>query len=78
MYWGSASFLFTIDKRLRAEQNKRFVDILVDYQECCRLEDRYLVEVIHSFDELIGEPWCSDLMAIYRNKSANEALQSFR
>ena len=78
MYWGSASFLFTIDKRLRAEQNKRFVDILVDYQECCRLEDRYLVEVIHSFDELIGEPWCSDLMAIYRNKSANEALESFR
>ncbi len=78
MYWGSASFFFTIDKRLRAEQNKRFVDILVDYQECCRLEDHYLAEVIHSFDELIGEPWCSDLMDIYRNKSANEALESFK
>ena len=78
MYWGSASFLFVIDKRLRAEQDKRFTDILIDYQVCCRLEDRNLKDVIQSFDQLIGDSWCNDLMAIYRNKSANEALKSFQ
>lgn len=78
MYWGSASFLFTIDKKLRANQNRRFVDIIKEYQVCCRLSDITLRDVIQSFDELIGEPWCSELMVVYRNKSANDALSEYR
>jgi len=77
MYWGSASFLFTIDKQLRALQDRRFVDILVEYQQCCRTTDKNLKDVIRSFDQLIGFSWCNDLMVVYRNKSANEALKSF-
>lgn len=78
MYWGSSSFFFTIDKKLRSQQNKRFVDIIKRYQVCCRLSDITLRDVIASLDKIIGESWCNDLMFIYRNKSANETLKDYR
>ncbi len=73
-YSGGSSFFMTIDLRLRKERNMRFVDIIQAYQSCCRLSDNGIDDVVHSFDVLIGEPWCQELLDVYRNKSANEAL----
>lgn len=77
MYWGSSTFLFTIDQRLRSERDMRFVDVLKEYQTCCRERDLYLKDVIRSFDEIIGENWCSDLMLVYRNQPSSVVMEDY-
>lgn len=75
MYWGGTSFFMTIDLRMRAEMNKRFIEIIQDYQSCCRLTDKNLKQVISSFDKILGETWCRDLLDIYREQPSYEALK---
>ena len=77
MYWGSSTFLFTLDKRLRQEKSMRFVDIMKIYQLKCRSGDKALRDVIGSFDKAIGEPWCIDLMAIYRNQPSAVVMENY-
>lgn len=76
-YSAGSSFFMTIDLRLRKDRSMRFADLIKDYQECCRLTDLTIDQVVASFDQLIGEPWCSELLDVYRNKSANEALRGY-
>ncbi len=77
MYWGSTTFLFTIDKRLRSERNMRFVDIMKDYQPLYRDSDKSIKDVIQSFDKVIGEDWCWELMAVYRNKPSSVVMEDY-
>jgi hypothetical protein len=77
MYWGSSTFLFTIDKRLREERNMRFVDIMKEYQLNYRDSDKYIKDVIQSFDKVIGEDWCWDLMIIYRNALSYKVMENY-
>lgn len=77
LYWGSSTFFFTIDKRLREERSMRFVDIMKEYQSKYRSDDKALIDVVHSFDKVIGETWCGDLMSIYRNQPAVVVMQNY-
>ncbi|NOQ75308.1 MAG: hypothetical protein GQ574_25075 [Crocinitomix sp.] len=77
MYWGSSTFLFTIDKRLRKERDMRFVDVMKDYQPKYRDGDKRLKDVIQSFDKVIGESWCWDLMVIYRNEPSYKVMENY-
>ncbi len=77
MYWGSTTFLFTIDKRLRKERDIRFVDIMKEYQPLFRDSDKSIKDVIRSFDKVIGEDWCWELMAVYRNNPSNVIMEDY-
>lgn len=77
MYWGSAGFFMTIDERLRKEKGLRFIDVLQEYQGCCRLKDKSLKDILNSFDQTIGEPICANLMEDYRNKPSAEVMSRF-
>jgi hypothetical protein len=77
MYWGGSTFFFTLDKRLRDERSIRFVDIMKIYQLKYRSEDRSIKDVIASFDRVIGESWCIDLMKIYRNEPSAIVMENY-
>lgn len=77
MYWGSTSYMLTIDKRLRQEKDMRFLDVMHEYQVCCRMEDRNLKDIIASFDEIIGENWFRVLMDDYRHKTSAEVIANY-
>lgn len=76
-YWGGASYFLTIDKRLRNERNMSLVDVIKEYQVCCRLKDKNLESIISSFDNIINDTWFNDLMTIYRNNPAKDALSAY-
>ena len=71
VYYGSASYFYIIDKKLFEEKGIRFKDVLVEYQKCCRGNDKNLLETITAFDEIIGENWFTELMKVYRQEPAS-------
>jgi hypothetical protein len=77
VYWGSASYFYRIDQKLQVEKGIRFVDVLKDYQNCCRLNDSYLIDVIKSFDSISESNYFTDLMLAYRTKPASQMLEMF-
>ncbi len=76
LYWGGASFFLTIDLELRAE-NRRLIDIIQAYQQQNRTTDHSLEDVIHSFDEIIGESYCADLLNAYRNAPSITVVERY-
>jgi hypothetical protein len=77
MYWGSSSFMMALDVQLRTEKEMHLKEVLQDYQSTYRLEDRYLRDVVGSFDKVMGETWCNDLMKIYRNEPSINAVNRY-
>ncbi|MBD3636342.1 MAG: hypothetical protein HUJ25_03295 [Crocinitomicaceae bacterium] len=77
MYWGSSSFFMTADSLLQQEHHMRFEDVVMEYQSCCRLKDKSLLEVIKSYDKIIGDTLFSNLMYRYRNLPSNEVMKGY-
>lgn len=77
MYWGSASFFYTIDKQLRKKHKMRFRDVVKEYQSCCRLTDKSLLTIISSYDSISNDSLFSSLMKKYRNKPAYEVMKNY-
>ncbi|MDA7804342.1 hypothetical protein N8987_07220 [Crocinitomix sp.] len=76
-YWGGSSFFMTLDKKLEHLDKMPFIDVLKEYQHCCRLSDNSLLDVIESFDKIIGESIVSELMENYRIKPSFHVMQSY-
>ena len=74
MYWGCASFFFTIDQQLKEKHNIRFRDVVKDYQSCCRLKDKTLLSIIESYDSIIEDNLFTELMKKYRNEPSCEVM----
>lgn len=77
VYWCGASYFYTIDKRMRTEKNKRFVDLIKEYQLCCRDTKETLDEVVVSFDKILKETWCQDLLKFYQDSTAKTVMDTF-
>lgn len=77
VYWCGASYFYILDKRMRDEKNKRFVDLIKEYQLCCRDTKETLNEVVVSLDKILNETWCQDLLKFYQDSSAKTVMDSF-
>ena len=77
VYWGGTSFFMILDSRLQSEKNWRLTTVIQKYQQNGRLEDQSLRDVIQSFDHIIGEDWCKDLLSIYLHQPGAEAVNRY-
>lgn len=77
VYWCGASYFYSLDKRMRAEKNKRFVDLIKDYQLCCRETKESLNEMVVSLDKILNETWCQDLLKFYQDSTAKTVMDTF-
>ena len=77
MYWGSASFFYTADKKLQQEYNTDLVSVIRAYQACCRLQDDKLEDVIHSLDKIAEADIFTKLLSDYRSKPSIEVMKEF-
>jgi hypothetical protein len=72
MYWGSTLYFSQLDSILQKKENTTLVEVLKRYQNCCRLEDKNLDQLLRSLDGLVnGEP-AIDLMIDYTTLPARE------
>lgn len=77
VYWCGASYFYTLDMRMRTEKNKRFVDLIKEYQLCCRDTKESLNEVVVSLDKILMETWCQDLLKFYQDSTAKTVMDTF-
>ena len=77
VYWCGASYFYSLDKRMRAEKNKRFVDLIKEYQLCCRETKESLNEMVLSLDKILNETWCQDLLKFYQDSTAKTVMDTF-
>jgi hypothetical protein len=77
MYWGSASYFFTVDQQLKEKHNIRFRDVVKDYQNCCRLKDKSLLSIVQSYDSIIEDTLFTSLMRRYRNQPAGSVMENY-
>lgn len=76
-YWGGAQF-FVIADRLLQQQNKGSMTQLISrYQQCCRVQDQSLTEVITSFDKLSDSTLFSQLLQKFTQQAGSELLQHY-
>jgi len=68
MYWGGAYFFMQLDKRLKAEKNMNLCAILKQYQDCCRMGDSNINDVLKSLDKISKSSIAQDLMEEYKSK----------
>lgn len=76
MYWGGASYFMQADQSLKAEHNLEFTALLKDYLLCCRLKNDSLVELIESWDQILGEPLFSEMLRSYNAGPASGVLEA--
>lgn len=71
LYWGGVSFFYLVDKQLM-EKGTSLKEVLQAYQSNHRLEDKSLLDVITSLDDLSNSSIFSDLVTQYRNSEARD------
>ncbi|NOY50274.1 MAG: hypothetical protein GXO88_06915, partial [Chlorobi bacterium] len=54
LYWGGAGFFAKLDEHLLKTKGIKLADMLKSYQNCCRLSDKDLEDVVSSFDKISG------------------------
>jgi hypothetical protein len=74
VYWGGACYFYQADSILRLEKNMSLTDVIVQYQERGRESDQSLEELISSLNEISESYVFSDLLHLFQNGSAKEAV----
>jgi hypothetical protein len=74
MYWGSASFFIQLDQTIRHSYAISLTDVVRMYQDCCRMNDKTIEEVLASWDMLLNGTACADLFKEYRTKDASDVF----
>jgi hypothetical protein len=64
-----------IDQNLIDEYGQTLPGFIKEYLLCCRLKDEAFMELIDSWDRLLGEPIFSELLHTYQSAPASEILQ---
>lgn len=77
IYWGGSTFFMIMDSRLQNEKEWRFTDLIDAYQSNGRLTDKNLKEVIASFDLILNDSWCRELLVTYRNEPSVNAMKLY-
>lgn len=74
VYWGGACYFYQADSILRLQKNMRLTDVIVQYQKRGRESDQSLEELISSLNEISKSSVFSDLLYLFQNGSAKEAV----
>lgn len=77
MYWGGATYFFTLNKRLIEKHQRTLMDLIQEYQVCCRTKDHSLADVIESLDKMTDDNIASSLLADYSQLPAEEIINQF-
>lgn len=77
VYWGGTSYFYEADRQLQEKHQLRLTDVIRKYQDCCRLKDKNLKEVVQSFDEIVGSPLFVKLCDNYENAPCDEVMKVF-
>jgi hypothetical protein len=73
-YWGGATYFLRADRILKKRYDTSMMEVLREYQLKERNDDRVLLDVIHSWDAIIGDAMFSRLMKEYRTVSAKTVM----
>ncbi len=74
LYWGGAGFFAKLDEHLIKTKGIKFAEMLKSYQNCCRLSDQDLDDVVSSFDKISGDAFSTELLYKYRNEKAKDVF----
>ena len=61
-YWAGAQYFVVADKLLQEQQKPELATLIKQYQQCCRLRDNSLTQVIISLDKLSDSKLFSELL----------------
>ena len=73
-YWGGAQFFVVADRQLQQQGKGQLTALIARYQQCCRLQDNTLAEVIASLDTLSGSKVFSELMQQFDQLPADQFM----
>jgi len=76
LYWGGASFFIHLDQLLGREFGTSLPGLIREYQNCCRVKDSSLAEVVASWDRILGDTICSELFRSYGTESASTVFDA--
>lgn len=72
MYWGGSVFFIQLDEILKKDKNISLCQLLAKYQDCCRLEDNNLSDLMESWNKITESKLASELMFKYTTVPARE------
>jgi len=78
LYWGGATYFMILDRRLSEDFDTSLLQLVKEYQECCRLGDDSLEELLDSWDRIIGEPVCIELLHQYQTIPARDIIRALK
>jgi hypothetical protein len=73
-YWGGATYFMQIHEKLKQGGRGGLPELVTQYVECCRAQSRSLDHVINSWDRILGNEGCAELLEEYRRKPAREVV----
>ena len=76
-YWGGAGFFYLLDNELRNEYDLSLPWVMREYENCCRMSDYKLDDVVESFDEISETNIFTSLLKEYRTLPAREIYKKF-
>ncbi len=76
-YWGGAQYFVIADTLLRQQGNENLAQLIQRYQQCCRLRDNNLTDVIASLDSLSDSTLFSTLLRQFSQQPASQLLQQY-
>jgi hypothetical protein len=76
-YWGGAQFFVIADQLLQQHHKGSLAQLIARYQQCCRLKDDSLEQVIASLDKLSDSQLFSDLLQQFSQQDASTLLQRY-
>ncbi|WMN60194.1 hypothetical protein NI389_01860 [Pseudoalteromonas xiamenensis] len=68
VYWSGAAFFLEADLALREKNNKTLVEVIQNYQNCCRKKSDSAAHFIEALDAISQSAIFSTLFAKYRNR----------
>jgi hypothetical protein len=74
VYWGGACYFFQVDALLKQDYNTSLLDVIRKYQDNGRLTDNNLDDLIKSLDKISKSKAFSEILFIFQNSSAFEAI----
>jgi hypothetical protein len=77
-YWGGAQFFVIADTLLRQQGHENLAQLIQRYQQCCRLRDNNLPEVIISLDTLSDSTLFSTLLRQFSQQPAAAFLRHYQ
>lgn len=77
-YWGSVNYFYSLNQSLQSTDSTTLMDVIKQYQNCCRMEDATMQELIQSIDQLSYSEKASQLLYQYQNLPARKVLNHIK